>query len=471
MLKVLFVAAEAAPAAKVGGLADVAGSLPKALAGLGVEVAVALPLYGTVEPQLFGAWEAARFRVKVLGQNEEVGLKVGSLAPGVGLWLFENSTYFARPAIYYGEPQDRDRYFFFSQAVLEVLKAPPFSPDVLHCHDWHTGLLPLWARERARVFTINNLAYQGPFDRDFMARSGLTEGFTPPHHPRAMSFMAVGLLNADVVNTVSETYSREILTPEYGEGLETLLESRKDRLFGILNGIDYDAFDPQKDPHLPRPYSASDLAGKGAAREALQQRMGLPASPDVPLVGMVSRLDEQKGLDILEKALELAFSQADFQLVILGRGRPQYEEMVKGLAQRRARQVAVQVAFDDAMARLIYAGSDLFLMPSRFEPCGLGQMIAMRYGTVPVVRRTGGLADTVAELSPDLAEGRGFVFDAYEPAALAGSLVQGVKAYQQRKAWRKLQIRVMGLDFSWGASARKYLALYQKALEFKGRRG
>ena len=466
-MKVLFVAAEAAPAAKVGGLGDVAGSLPKALAGLGVEVAVALPLYGMIDPQRFGAREVARFRVKALGREEGVTLKVGKLAPGVGLWLFQNPTYFARPSVYYGEPHDRDRYFFFSRAVLEALKDPPFSPDVLHCHDWHTGLLPLWAPERATVFTINNLAYQGPFDRDFMASSSLQEDYTPPHHPRALSFMAVGLLHADVVNTVSETYAMEILTPEYGEGLEKLLESRKERLFGILNGIDYDAFGPQKDPYLPRPYSASDLAGKGDAREALQQRMGLPASPDVPLIGMVSRLDEQKGLDILEEALEMAFSRADFQLAILGRGRPQYEEMVKGLARRRPRQLAVQVAFDDALAHLIYAGSGLFLMPSRFEPCGLGQMIAMRYGTIPVVRRTGGLADTVADLSPDLAKGRGFVFDAYEPAALAEALVRGVKAYQQREAWRNLQARLMGLDFSWGASARKYLALYQKALELK----
>ena len=469
-MRVLFVAAEAAPAAKVGGLGDVAGSLPKALAGAGVEVAVALPLYGTVDPQRFGATEVARFRVKALGQEEGVSLKVGSLAPGVGLWLVENSTHFSRPAIYYGEPHDRDRYFFFSRAVLESLKHSPFSPDVLHCHDWHTGLLPLWAHEKASVFTINNLAYQGPFDREFMARSGLREEYVPPHHPRALSFMAAGLLHADLINTVSETYAREILTPEYGEGMESLLESRKDRLFGILNGIDYDAFDPQKDPHLPRPYSDTDLAGKESAKDALQQRLGLPTRPDMPVVGMVSRLDEQKGLDILEKALDLAFSEVDFQIAILGRGRPKYEELVTALAQRSPEKVAAQVAFDDPLARLIYAGSDLFLMPSRFEPCGLGQMIAMRYGTIPVVRRTGGLADTVPDLSPDLAEGRGFAFDAYEPAALSAAIVRGVKAFRQREAWVKLQARVMGLDFSWGASARKYLALYQKALALRRRR-
>ena len=459
--------------AKVGGLADVVGSLPKALAQRGHEVTVILPRYGTVDEARVGAQEMARFSLSVLGRREAVTLKAGTLDHRVPLVLLENSTYFDRPAVY-GESDDLERFFFFCRSALEATRHLPSPPDILHCHDWHTGLVPLLARKAgpAAVFTVHNLAYQGPFDYPFLVYSGLRWEYlqgrgNAPILP--LSFMAAGILYSDVVNTVSENYAREILTPQYGEGLEQLLGYRQERLFGIVNGIDDQEFNPATDPYLPRPYDAQNREGKAVVKEELQRRALLPQDPTLPVVGMVTRLDEQKGLDILGPAVEEALQGPPFQLVVLGKGRPQYESLVKDLAGRYPALVAGWIAFDNALAHLVYGGSDLFLMPSRFEPCGLGQMIAMRYGTVPIVRRTGGLADTVPDLSPDLKEGRGFVFQDYQSQAMAAAIRRGVEAFGQQKAWGKLQARLMGLDFSWAASATKYEDLYRKALGLKGK--
>lgn len=473
-LRILFAAAEVSPLAKVGGLADVVGSLPKALTSLGHQVRVVMPGYGLIDEQAHPTSPVGKgFTVTAMRQQETVTLKATTLNGHLPVYLVENKTYFSRPVVY-GEDNDLERFLFFCRAVLALPEQLGWQPDIIHCHDWHTALVPMWARfghlPATTVFTIHNLAYQGAFDYPFMVYSGLREDYLrsqgqTPSLP--LNMMALGILHADVVTTVSQNYAREILTPEYGEGLDTLLRHRQDRLFGIVNGLDYSEFNPTTDTHLPANYDSSTLKGKAINKAALQQRVGLPQAPDIPLVGMVSRLDEQKGFDLLEKAIGPILEETPVQMVVLGRGREIYHQLMSQVASRYPSRVAVVIAFDNPLAHLIYAGADLFLMPSRFEPCGLGQLIAMRYGTIPIVRRTGGLAETVADLSADLAEGRGIVFDAYEAPALVAAVKRAAAAFSQRRAWKQLVARAMGLDFSWEASARKYVEVYEKAIEWR----
>ncbi len=473
-LKVLFAAAEATPLAKVGGLADVVGSLPKALRERGHDVRVIMPRYsciaGTPVPLRPGA---DSFPVQSMRRQESAWLETGPLGGGVPVYFIGSHRYFERPGVY-GEKDDLERFYFFSRAVVAALGNLDWQPDIIHCHDWHTAALPLWLKSQklpyASLFTIHNLAYQGPFDDYFMSISELGEEWkkwlgNAPIPPLTM--MSQGILQAEAVSTVSPTYAKEILTPEYGAGLEVLLRYRQDRLFGIVNGIDYQEFNPAADSYIAARYDASTLEKKAVNKAALQKRANLPLNPEVPLMGMVSRLDEQKGFDLLEKAIPTILKRGEAQLVILGKGRPQYETSLSRLAKKYPSKMALFLAFDNPLAHLIYAGCDMFLMPSRFEPCGLGQLIAMRYGTIPIVRHTGGLVDTVEDTSPNLERGRGFVFRTYDPEAVVEAVKWALVAFKRKEAWRKLVARVMGVDLSWQASAGKYEDLYLKVLSWK----
>jgi len=473
-MKILFVAAEVAPLAKVGGLADVIGSLPKALSELGNDVRVMMPRYGVIDAVKYPVMPVIDdFNVRVMKTTKPVALKATDLSDKVKVYLVDSDDFSSSSEVY--GKGGLERFFLFCRAVLEILPGLNWQPEIVHCHDWHTALIPLWLRENGyhyvSLFTIHNLAYQGPFDDAFLSDSGLKEDWQsrPADAPEPLlNFMSQGILWADMVTTVSETYAKEILTAEYGEGLDELLRYRQEKLFGIVNGLDYEEYNPATDPLIPSNYDASTLGKRIANKLVLQRQAGLPGNAEIPLIGMVSRLDEQKGLDILVESLDFLLQKTQAQMVILGKGKEQYHSLLKQATDKYPQQVAAFLTFDNALAHLIYAGCDIFLMPSRFEPCGLGQLIAMRYGAIPVVRRTGGLADTVQDLTKDLNEGTGFVFRDYDSKAMSTAVQRAVDAYKDREGWHKAIQRIMALDFSWESSAKEYQSLYYRALELKG---
>ena len=450
-LKILFVAAEVGPFAKVGGLADVAAALPSALAARGHDVRVVTPRHS---PEPIGEVAAS---VPLSAGRSAAVRSTTSGGDGVPTYLVESEGLFPGSRIY-GEANDLERYLAFCQAALELPKQLGWPPDVFHCNDWHTAPIAFGLRNRAWgdafyrdaacVLTIHNLRYRGPDD--------------------LADFLCQGIYYADAVTTVSETYAREILTPQYGEGLHALLLERQDRLFGILNGLDYRVYDPAHDPHLVANFDSATVERRAANKAALRQRTGLTVDPYVPLVGMVSRLTEQKGMDLALEAMDTLLREGAAQLVVLGSGDEAYHRTFRDLAQRHAGHAFVSIAFDHPLAQLIYGGCDLFLMPSRFEPCGLGQLIALRYGAIPVVRHTGGLADTVQDYSGPESEGNGFVFHEYSSGALLAALHRALAVFQHPDEWRRLQTRGMVLDFSWERSAQRYEATYRQALAFHG---
>ncbi len=380
------------------------------------------------------------------------------------------TTHFGDKEIY-GQ-NDLERFLFFSRAVFAILSKLDWHPEIVHCHDWHTALVIMWLKKSyyscPSIFTIHNLAYQGTFDQAFLVKSRLEKDWQeyPPQAPKPpFNFMSQGILCADLVTTVSEAYAREIVTPEYGVGLDPLLRYREKDLLGIINGIDYEEYNPKTDPYIQDNYDSLTLERRVSNKLTLQKRANLPQDAEIPLIGVVQRLDEQKGLDILEKAAGPILKETKAQLVILGKGREYYEKILRQIAAKYPHQVALFITFDDPLAHLIYAGCDMFLMPSRFEPCGLGQLISMRYGALPIVRHTGGLADTVPEVTPNLEKGNGFVFQDYTPEALIGAVRKAIAAYANKEAWHQAMQRVMSLDFSWRDSAKKYEAIYQQAWE------
>lgn len=483
-LKILLASAEVAPIAKVGGLADVAGALPRALRALGHDVRVVMPAYPMVTeaPCTPGRAVLPGFPVPLgCGRTETARVRQAALEGDVPVYLVGSPKYFSTATesrgIYVHEP---DPYAFFGRAVAEMVPRLPggWQPDVLHANDWHTGLVPVYVRASmggapawsrcASVFTVHNLAYHGDFPREAFQCTGLPERlftFESLEFHGRMSFIKGGLTCSDMTNTVSETYAREIQTPEYGCGLDGLMRhlAGQHRLRGIVNGIDYAVFDPATDPAIATNYAAEDPSGKARCRTALRRECGLPASRGTALVGMVTRLADQKGFDIIAAAAERILAMP-VQLVVLGLGDPRYETMLTVLSERHPEQVRVFVRFDTPLAQRIYAGSDMFLMPSRFEPCGLGQLIALRYGTLPVVRATGGLADTVIDADADPDRGNGFVFEPYTPEALLDALRRAVAALRKRDRWACLVRRAMRLDHSWKAPAARYVELYEAAL-------
>ena len=467
-MKIVFAAAEAAPYAKVGGLADVAGSLPQALAALGHEVTLYLPLHGTIDRARLGISKTGPSRAVLFGGKSVRTSYPSIMREGVRVIFVDNTRTLARDKVY-GAPDDNMRYAFFCRAVFEDLRDD--RPDVVHAHDWHAALLvPLVSRglkNVATVFTIHNLAYQGRTSAVVLKAIGLPRARLPIEDPNECNPMARAIAVADIVSTVSQRYAEEILTPEFGERLSDLLRSRRRRLVGIVNGIDTKAFDPATDPSIPAHYSADDPSGKAKDKVALQREGKLAVDPAAPVYGVVGRLVEQKGIDLLT-AVAPRLLERGGQIVVLGSGEPSYEAKWRDLAARSAGRLWLTLGFDAALAQRIYAGSDLFLMPSRFEPCGLGQLISFRYGTIPVVHAVGGLAETVRDVDADPKNGNGFSFSQYAAKAFTDALERSLKRFAAERApWAELVQRVMREDHSWAASAKRYADLYRKAVRLR----
>jgi len=471
-MKILFAAAEISPLTKVGGLADVVRSLPAELIKTGHQVRVIVPKYGFVDYSAYKAVTVIReLTIFSLGEYRKISLEQISL-DGIPVYLLTADAVSASDHVYGSD--EVEKFWVFCDCVDQSLPYLGWKPEIVHCHDWHTALLPLLLRIRhadcRTVFTIHNMRYQGNFDDRILERSGIGRywaGRIGGIVELPWNFLVQGILWSHVINTVSENFAREILTAEYGCGMQAFADFRNNSLFGIINGVGYDEYDPGSDPLIAANFNADDTTGKIVNRTRLRDMAGWKAKVDAPLVGMVSRLDEQKGMDIILNALPDTIKSTGAQFIFLGRGKEYYEEALLQLEARYPDNVKAYITYDNTRAHLVYAGSDLFLMPSLWEPCGLGQMIAMRYGALPVVRNTGGLADTVQNLSSNLGQGTGFVFSEYSAKALAFALKKAAEAFNDKAAWQRAVRRVMGLDFSWRVPAQRYQALYKRALELK----
>ena len=486
-MNVLIASSEIVPFAKTGGLADVTGALPKALRRIGVEADCVLPLYRCVDRDRFPFTGPGQAIVVPLGNREEEGsVEETDAGGGVRAFLVRNDRYFDREFLYGTRDGDyvdnSERFTFFCRAVMEWIARSGRRYDIIHCNDWQTALLPVYVktlyadrepfRGTGTVFTVHNLGYQGLFWNHDLPMMGLGwELFTPQglEFYGKINLMKAGLLFADVLSTVSGTYSREIQTPEYGYGLEGVLYERRDDLYGIVNGIDDEEWHPGTDRWIAANYSAGDLSGKAACRRDLLSVFGLPPG-DEPVLGLIGRLTAQKGFDLVERVGEWLAEQP-LRLVILGAGERKYEEAMEELGRKYPERIAIRVAYDNALAHKIEAGSDMYLMPSRYEPCGMNQIYSLKYGSVPIVRETGGLADTVVDADLDPAAGTGFTFRRYEPEELKGAVTRALAAYADRPRWGAIVRRGMALDFSWEASARAYVDLYGKALRKRAPKG
>lgn len=477
-IKILMVASEAAPFAKTGGLADVVGALPPALQAQGHDVRLVMPCYRCVR-EVTGSLRKSRaiLPVPIGGQVWPVAWRQGQLE-GVPVYFIDVPELYDRSGLYGEQGQDYPdndlRFGLLCRAALELARKLAFAPDIVHAHDWQAGLAPVYLRqqlwrdphflETGSLFSIHNLGYQGLFPSTSLIELGLDSSLFSADRMEyygQLSLLKGGIRFADRINTVSPTYCREIQTQELGMGLDGLLRSRSDQLHGILNGLDNILWNPATDQALPAPYSADELDGKALCKAALQQELGLQPAPTVPLVAMVTRLDPQKGIDLLLEQWDRILTRT-IQLVILGSGVPRYEQQLAELAERYPGQVAVLRAFDDPLARRIYAGSDLFLMPSRYEPCGLGQLIALRYGSVPLVHATGGLADTIVDPRENPARANGFVFEELTGDSLLDGLDRSLSAYVRQQPWKELVLRGMRQDYSWQRAAAAYVELYRR---------
>ena len=474
-LKILFLAAEAVPFAKVGGLADVVGALPKAIRALGHDVRLMIPRYGSIRSDQFEFKKMGRHFPVPTGPDEENVHLVTTTLDDLPVYLIWDEKFFSPRERIYGFDDDPQRFTFFGRAAIAALSRLDWMPDLVHANDWHTAIVPTWLAYEGRyihdfqhiasLFTIHNMAYQGICGRLILTFARMEYvRHLPEEPPGNVNWMAQGIANSDLINTVSPQYALDILESEAGAGLSPLLQRRRDRLFGVLNGIDYALWDPNSDPHISQPFDLPTVNLRAVNKAALQQEARLPVRADVPLLGVVSRLDYIKGADLLAPVLEEAL-QGDIQVVILGTGQPEYHQSLEDLQNRFPGKMRAMLKYDDPLARRIYAGCDIFFMPSRFEPCGLGQMIAMRYGAVPFVHRTGGLADTVIDYHDHPDRATGFAFAPFTREACLDGLGRALQVFRDRKSWAEIQARGMKADFSWKASARKYVDLYRKAIE------
>lgn len=476
-MNVVFASAEAAPFVKTGGLGDVAGSLPAALQKAGANVIVMVPLYGTISDEYKNKMEhVAEFYVSLGWRNEYCGLE--RLIHNDVTYLFvDNKRYFDRDYPY-GFFDDGERFAFFSKAITESLQYLPdgFRPDILHCNDWHTALAPVFLREFyqgmplyenvSTIFSIHNIAFQGQFSAKVLEDiCGLAHipaaAFQLTCGHDAVNFMQGALNYSDAITTVSPTYAGEIQTPAYGEHLDGVLRRRREALQGIVNGIDTDHFNPETDPAIAQNFSVSDRSGKAICKAKLQEELGLTVRDDQPLMTMVTRLTRQKGMDLVTYALDRVLSNG-VQVAVLGTGDYEYENALRYFASKYPGQMAARIQFDPALSQRMYAGSDMFLMPSLFEPCGLSQMIAMRYGTLPVVRETGGLKDTVIPYNYETGEGTGFSFANFNGDEMGDAVFRGARLFwDNHDAWNNVVTQAMNQDFSWTRSASKYMDLYR----------
>jgi starch synthase len=481
-MKICLVTSECVPFVKTGGLADVCGALPKALAALGAEVKIFLPLYQsirTLDHGLVYASDLSRQFVRI--GADDVGFHTwhGKLPDTeVDVYFIDCPRYYHRPRPYTSDPDEDERFILLQYAVFSVLQRYHWAPDVFHCNDWQTGLVPALLRLRfawddlfrtaASVIAIHNIGYQGRFYPSTLFKSGLPPEHYYPAGPfelfHTFSFLKTGLAFADQLVTVSENYAREIQTAEFGEGLEGFLQARRHDLSGILNGIDTEVWNPARDTYIPHRYDAGTVDRKALNKKHLVESFGLTYNERTPVVGIVSRFAEQKGFDLLHPMMEPFLRAHDVQFVVLGSGESSHERFFSWLQATFPEQVGVYIGYHEGLSHLIEAGSDLFLMPSRYEPCGLNQMYSLVYGTVPVVRYTGGLADTVHDADGDPENGNGFTFGWFTSSSVYDTLVRALAAYHNPPRWEAIVQRGMAADFSWELSARKYLALYEKAI-------
>ena len=474
-IKVLFASFEAAPFSKTGGLGDVAGSLPRYLESEECDVRLILPKLSCIPQRYVERMEYVENYYVPLGwRNCYCGLfeyKLGN----VTCYFLDNEYYFQRDNVY-GEFDDGERVAFFSKAVLEtLLHLTDFMPDVIHCNDWHTALVPVYLNETYRqlygfeniktVLTIHNLKFQGQYSGavigDVCGLLGTDADRQMKLEDGSANYLLGGLRYTDIISTVSPTYANEICTPWFGEHLDWLFRERRDRLWGILNGVDYNEYDPHTDPNIPCHFTEKSLGGKTKCKKALQQELGLEVNADRPLLAVVSRLTDQKGMDLITYNLPW-IAESGAQLVVLGTGEERYAEAFRYFEQCYPGSFAARIEFSEPLSRRIYAGADAFLMPSQFEPCGLSQIIAMRYGTLPIVRETGGLKDTVKPYNKYTGEGTGFSFANFNAHELRGAISEALELYQDKKAWNALKKQAMEADFSWNASAAVYMDMYRQ---------
>lgn len=482
-LSVWFLASEVAPFAKTGGLADVAGALPSALRKFGVDVRVGLPFYRMAKDGSFEMQKVLEGLEVPLGDTRLVGdVLATSTEEGVPVYLFDREDLFDRPYLY-GTPEgdypdNLERFTYFCRAALLFAEKAGLQFDVVHCHDWQTGLIPAYLKTLYRadpffsgvssVFTIHNMGYQGLFPREKLSACGIPiSEFHPAgiEYWNKISLLKAGIVYADAITTVSPRYGREIETPEFGMGMDDILKKRSADLCGILNGVDYSVWDPARDPHVPANYSPQRMTGKRRCKESLIQEMGLdPSMRKMPLLGMISRLDAQKGLDLLVQILDELLS-LDVGLVILGAGDEHIQKAIQETAESHPGRLGLEIGFNDPLAHRIMAGADMLLVPSRYEPCGLTQIYALKYGTAPIVRATGGLDDTIQQFDPGSGKGNGFKFVEYEAKAFLGRIREALKVFHDGPGWMKLVENGMQADFSWEKSAREYIRLYEKIKE------
>lgn len=493
--KILFVASEAAPFVKAGGLGEVMFSLPRALKELGYDVRVMIPRYAGVDPEKYKLrMEIEGLKVPTDAEEEnrpeylicnvkKFESPAGDRRAPVTTYFLENEEYYEKRANIYGYADDAVRWALLSRGVLEFLRATnDWRPDVIVASDWQTGFLVSYLHQNykddpklnsiATVFSIHNLYYQGMFDHRFVTEMDFDDGHSlicSFFNPRLLKIntMRRGIKYTDIINTVSPNYAKEIMTPDYGELLDDLLRERRSRVYGVLNGIDYETVNPETDLHLIQNYNVKSLEKRILNKAELQERFNLPVKNDAFVIGIISRLDEQKGFDLLFPVAEPLLRQLDFQLVVLGSGEGRYMSFFQKLGQSFSGQVACHLSFDEVLPHLIRAGADAVLIPSRFEPAGLVQMEAMRYGTVPIVRKTGGLADTVEDYNPRSNSGTGFVFKEFDSLAMAVAITRAFENYRHRQIWEGIQERAMKKDFSWEKSAQKYVDLFFKAINLR----
>lgn len=478
-MKIAMIAPEITPFAKTGGLADVVGTLSLALERRGHELCLVMPAYRSVLNGGFAFEQMPmQLAVPVGDRMEQASLLKTRAGQNIAVYLVRADRYFNREYIYgtpgADYPDNAERFVFFSRAALEILRSHPV--DILHCHDWQTSLAIVFLKTQEyrypemaaakTVFTAHNLGFQGIFPEPEWHLLSLDRIYFSPTYLEFygnINFLKGALLFADKITTVSPTYAREVMSPEQGFGLQGVLHQRATDFVGILNGVDYNQWNPESDPFIVQRYAENRLTAKRACKKSLQRTFGLPEVASIPLIGMISRLTSQKGFDLVEKAFD-EMMMRDLQLALLGSGEPRYEDFFRTAARGFPSRVAVRIGFDEALAHQIEAGADIFLMPSLYEPCGLNQMFSLRYGTIPIVRAIGGLKDTVENYDAEKGTGNGFVFGPYEPAMLLEALDRALKVFQEKRAWTALRRRAMRVDFSWDGSAQVYSNLYQEPL-------
>lgn len=472
-MKVLYAASEALPFIASGGLGDVAGSLPHALRKRLIGCRVVLPMYDTIKQELKDTMKfITHISVPVAWRRQYCGIFEAKYN-GVIYYLIDNQYYFKRDTIY-GHYDDAERFAFFSRAVLEIIPYIDFKPDIIHCNDWQTALTPVYysamyanspGYENIKtIFTIHNIQYQGIYGKELLEdvlgipadKASLLE------YDGCINFMKGAIECADKVTTVSPSYADEILDPWYSHGLDSILNERRYKLSGILNGIDTVGYDPATDKCIKANFSADDISGKKIDKEELQKEMGLPVKPGVPVIGMVTRLVSHKGLDLVKGILDELLATSEMQLVVLGSGDYEYESYFRWIAEKYPDKVGLRIGFVPELARKIYAGADMFLMPSKSEPCGLSQMVALRYGTVPIVRETGGLRDSITDCGDG--KGNGFTFKSYNAHDMLDAIRRALTLYYNGD-WNELVLRALNCDFSWGRSANAYIRLYKETLK------